>query len=313
MITIIAAVAKDGCIGRKGLLPWRLKSDMEHFVATTTGHTVIMGRKTWDTIPKRFRPLVNRRNIVLSRNHELAKTGAQETASSFEEALAISENDEQVFIMGGAEIYRQALPLAERLILTHVDARVPDGDANFPLETLSQWHQVSLSAQERHDGDQHSIRIGVYFPKLRYIELANVRTLEQLRNMRQIRAAGHCPLCLENLAKYHSNPIIYNGNWWLVTPNQWPYPDTQTHLLLIPKEHIEIISDLTIDALAEFKRIMENLEKQGFIGGGVCVRSGDPLLSGATVKHLHVQVIAPKPGAKVKFYIGTSANSAALL
>ena len=130
MVTIIAAITSDkGAIGRKGDLIYHVSADLKHFKALTTGHTVVMGRRTFDSLPKGALP--NRRNIVVTRNAELKPIGA-ETAGSLEEALAMCEGQE-VFVIGGGEIYRQALGLADRLNLTMVDEPTPvDADTFFP-------------------------------------------------------------------------------------------------------------------------------------------------------------------------------------
>jgi dihydrofolate reductase len=125
-IVLIAAVAANGVIGRNNALPWRLKGDMQFFRRTTTGHTVVMGRKTWESLS---RPLPGRRNVVVSRNPDFRAEGA-ELASSLEAALALA-GEGPIFVIGGAMLYRQALPYAGRLLLTEVAAEV-EGDARFP-------------------------------------------------------------------------------------------------------------------------------------------------------------------------------------
>ena len=129
MITIIAAIGRDNAIGRNGDLAFHLRADMRHFKELTTGHTVVMGRKTFDSLPKGALP--NRRNIVITRNPDFAAAGT-ERAASLDEAIAMAA-DEEIFIIGGGEIYRQALPLADRMELTLIDADTPDADTYFPI------------------------------------------------------------------------------------------------------------------------------------------------------------------------------------
>ena len=147
VITLIAGVARNGAIGRDNQLLWRLPEDMAHFKALTQGHPVIMGRKTWDSLPARFRPLPNRRNIVLSRDLSLKLDGA-EVFSSLKEALTACLDAPQVFVIGGAQIYAEALPLADRLELTEIDADF-DGDTFFPT-----WRRADFreTARETHTG-----------------------------------------------------------------------------------------------------------------------------------------------------------------
>ncbi|WP_077034161.1 dihydrofolate reductase [Pelomonas sp. KK5] len=129
-ISLIAGVARNGGIGRGNQLLWRLPEDLARFKALTLGHAVIMGRKTWDSLPERFRPLPGRRNIVLSRQPGLILSGA-EVIGSLDEALAACSGDDSVFVIGGAQVYAQALPQADRLELTEVDADF-EADAFFP-------------------------------------------------------------------------------------------------------------------------------------------------------------------------------------
>jgi len=140
-IILIAAVAKNGVIGRDNQLLWQLPEDMKHFRDTTAGKPVIMGRKTWESLPPRFRPLPGRRNLVISRQADYPAQGA-EVLTSLEAALAACANAAQVFVIGGAEIYRLAMPLADTLILTEVDAS-PEGDAWFPEVEAAHWREMS--------------------------------------------------------------------------------------------------------------------------------------------------------------------------
>jgi dihydrofolate reductase len=145
-IILIAAVAKNGVIGKDNQLLWNIPEDMAHFKTLTAGHTVLMGRKTWESLPARFRPLPGRRNIVVSRQADYQAPGA-EVADSLEKALAVAstattsgaaENTPKTFIIGGAEIYTQAMPLADRLEITEVDL-APEGDAWFPEISPVDW------------------------------------------------------------------------------------------------------------------------------------------------------------------------------
>lgn len=142
LLTLIVARARNGTIGRDNTLPWRLPEDLAHFKRTTMGAPVIMGRKTWDSIG---RPLPGRRNIVVSRNRALKLEGA-EVAGSLEEAQRLCMGVEQVFLIGGAQLYEEALPSADRLVVTEIDADV-DGDAFFPPIDRARWMET---ARETH-------------------------------------------------------------------------------------------------------------------------------------------------------------------
>ncbi|SMC33642.1 dihydrofolate reductase [Polynucleobacter kasalickyi] len=145
-ISIIVARSKSGVIGINNQLPWHLPADLKHFKAITSGHPILMGRKTWDSLG---RPLPNRRNIVISRQTGLDLAGA-ECFSSLEAAIAACQDAPEVFIIGGAQIYEQALSLVDQLIITEVDIEV-DGDAFFPSLDNS-WHIV---AKEDHPQEHH--------------------------------------------------------------------------------------------------------------------------------------------------------------
>ena len=115
-VSLVAAVARGGVIGQGSEIPWRIPEDLAFFRDLTMGHAVVMGRRTWDSVPERFRPLPGRRNIVVTRNPHWRADGA-ERAASLDDALGLLEDAEQVFVIGGAEIFAAALPLADALDL----------------------------------------------------------------------------------------------------------------------------------------------------------------------------------------------------
>jgi dihydrofolate reductase len=129
-LVLLAAVARNGVIGGDNDLLWRLPEDMRFLRDTTMGHPVIMGRRTWESLPERVRPLPGRRNIVVSRDAAYVAPGA-ERVSSLDAALALVQQAPRAFVFGGAQMYALALPRADRLLLTEID-RDFDGDARFP-------------------------------------------------------------------------------------------------------------------------------------------------------------------------------------
>ncbi len=139
-IVIIAAVARNRVIGRDNQLLWNIPEDMAHFKALTAGHTVVMGRKTWESLPPRFRPLPGRRNIVISRQADYEAPGA-EVANSLEVALKLASTAATVFVIGGEQIYSQALAVADRLEITEVDLE-PEGDTWFPEIAAVDWEKT---------------------------------------------------------------------------------------------------------------------------------------------------------------------------
>jgi dihydrofolate reductase len=143
-VTLLAAVGRNGVIGRDGDLPWHLPEDLRHFKVTTMGHPIVMGRRTFESIG---RVLPGRRTLVVTRSATWQHPDV-ETAHSFEEALALAGPADEVFVVGGGEVYAAALPFAHRLLLTEVDAE-PDGDTFFPEWDRGRWREV---AREPHDG-----------------------------------------------------------------------------------------------------------------------------------------------------------------
>lgn len=141
---LIYARARNGVIGKDNQMPWHLPEDLAHFKRVTLGSPVIMGRKTWDSLPPRFRPLPGRRNIVLTRQADWSAEGA-ERVGTLQQALALCGDVDTAWVTGGAEVYRLALPLAQRVEVTEIDAEY-EGDA-FAPELGPQWREV---ARERH-------------------------------------------------------------------------------------------------------------------------------------------------------------------
>jgi len=140
-IALIAAVARNGAIGKAGALLWRESEDQKHFRRVTMGCPVIMGRKTWDSLPARFRPLPGRRNVVITRDAAWHAEGA-EVSSSLDAALDLLAGTPKAFVIGGAEIYALALPIADELVLTEIDAEL-DGDTYFPHWDRAHYTEVS--------------------------------------------------------------------------------------------------------------------------------------------------------------------------
>lgn len=144
MLSLIAAVARNRAIGKDNQLLWHLPEDMKHFRETTCGKPVVMGRKTWESLPEKFRPLPGRQNIVVSRDPAYKAHGA-DLAGSLEGALALAGGAEEVFVIGGEQLYRAALPFADRLYLTEVELE-PEADAFFPELNPAVWQEVERRA-----------------------------------------------------------------------------------------------------------------------------------------------------------------------
>ncbi len=151
-ISVIAAVAKNMAIGNENKLLYWLPNDLKRFKALTTGHTIIMGRKTFDSLPKGALP--NRRNVVLSRS--LSELPGAEVYADLQSALDSCSPTEEVYIIGGESVYRQAMPFADRLCLTEIDDTPESADAFFPDVDASLWKEEN---REEHDVDEkHAYR-----------------------------------------------------------------------------------------------------------------------------------------------------------
>jgi dihydrofolate reductase len=156
-LVIIAAVADNGVIGQGGVMPWRLKSDMQHFRALTMNKPVVMGRKTYDSL--HVKPLPGRTSFVVTRDRNFTAPGVL-VAPNLEIALQAARGDalrrgSDIMVIGGAEIYAQAMPLADRLEITHVYA-TPEGDTRFPPIDPALWREAARSANPAGPGDDAS-------------------------------------------------------------------------------------------------------------------------------------------------------------
>lgn len=140
-LVLVWAQAHNRVIGRAGTMPWHVPEDLAHFKAVTLGAPVVMGRRTWESLPEAVRPLPGRRNIVVSRNTAYAVPGA-ELLPSLDDALGALVEQPRVCVMGGGELYRSAMPLATELIVTRIDLEVPDADT-FAPEIDASWRLES--------------------------------------------------------------------------------------------------------------------------------------------------------------------------
>lgn len=156
MVSVIVAVAENGVIGDKNTLLWHISEDLRNFKRVTSGHPVIMGRKTFDSLG---RPLPNRTNVVITRQN-LEIEGA-EVVHSLDEALAMFPAEEEVFVIGGAQIYAEALPRADRFYLTRVHLSY-EGDTSFPAWNESEWQRVECEHFERGEKYEHPFTIEIY-------------------------------------------------------------------------------------------------------------------------------------------------------
>jgi dihydrofolate reductase len=168
MISLIAAIGKNNELGKDNTLLWKLPADMEHFKKITSGHPVIMGRKTFESIGK---PLPNRQNIVITRDKTYMRDSV-DVVHSLEEAIKSAETSPQpspgkgegaeIFIIGGAEIYKQAMPLADKLYITHIDAEDKNTDSFFPEIIPIVWNEISHEEQKKDEKNPFNYIFSIY-------------------------------------------------------------------------------------------------------------------------------------------------------
>ena len=154
-LALIAAIDRQGAIGRRGGLLWHESEDQKHFRRVTMGCPVIMGRKTWDSLPVRFRPLPGRRNLVVTRQAQWSAAGA-ERAASLDDALARAAPAKTAFVIGGGELYALALPRADELVLTEIDTAFADADTFFPAFDRMRFVEAARETRTAADGMRYA-------------------------------------------------------------------------------------------------------------------------------------------------------------
>lgn len=163
-ITLVAAMGRNNAIGMNGAMPWHLPGELQHFKAVTMGKPIVMGRKTFDSIG---RPLPGRQNIVISRNQDYSADGV-ECCGSLQQAMAIAGGKE-IMIIGGGQLYRQALPMATRMLLTLVDCS-PAADTFFPEWEAGEWHEISRECKPADEKNKYACEI---------VELRRIASVQQ--------------------------------------------------------------------------------------------------------------------------------------
>lgn len=156
-VSIIVAISENGVIGKQGDLPWRMSADLKRFRKLTTGHHIILGRKTFESIG---RLLPERTTVIVTRNRDFSFPGAK-MAMSLQQAIDLCGNDDQPFVAGGAGIYQSALPLALKLYLTRVHCSV-EGDVHFPPVDWSQWQMIDSEQHPADERNEHDYSFEVY-------------------------------------------------------------------------------------------------------------------------------------------------------
>ncbi len=160
-LTLIVAAAENNAIGKGNQMPWHLPNDFKYFKAKTMDHSIVMGRKTFESIGK---PLPGRRNIVISRQQDYLPDEV-DVANSFQDVFSYCRDEQEVFIIGGAQIYQQALPLANKVLLTRVHTQILDADAFFPALNEEEWQLESSEPHLQDDKHAFNYTFEVYTKK----------------------------------------------------------------------------------------------------------------------------------------------------
>lgn len=311
-ISLIFAMNANRIIGNNDKLPWLLKSDLERFKELTIDHPVIMGRKTFESILARNgRPLPKRCNVVITRDVWSWKQKQADHpelfrncvfVSSLHEGINLMRPELEVFIIGGAEIYAEALPIADRMYVTQVGGHF-EGDVKFPLFNMNDWttlydelittdnHPYAFSILERRVRPKSSTTSGA--------DLVNptfAKSEGYGNTIAEIIAAGICPFCPETFL-WHPWPILHRVGNWFITRSGWPYENAEHHFLIIGERHI--ISDIEMteeDDMCVKVLTKWAVHKFDLKGWGRISRSGDTSYTGATVQHLHFHLIQARLG-----------------
>lgn len=296
MATVIAARSRNRVIGVDGHLPWSIPADLRRFKELTGGHTVIMGRKTFESIGK---PLPNRTNIVITSNRNWSAEGVT-VVHGLTAAMQHAELNhlDEIFIIGGERVYQEALErnLVDKIELTLVNCFI-EGDAFFPLTPPEKW---DVTREEIHKADDKNVydfafltyeyrQLSEHYKPSLYLPAA--RYQDQLEHMQNILNDGVCPFCPRWLSWYHENKIELETTHWVVTKNDNPYKGTTHDYLLIPKEHVGHFNELSTEAVDDFGRAIYIVNVYfGLEYGAIGMRFGDMSRTGGSVYHLHAHI-----------------------
>lgn len=304
MVSIVVAHSRNHVIGRAGDLPWRLPSDLKRFRELTEGGTVVMGRKTFESLPQQVRPLPNRRNLILSTTTGCDPRGT-EVFPTFERALDACDGD--CFVIGGGTTYAESLGVAQTVYATEIDEDI-EGDTFFPALSPDEWACVAEEPEIVESDLRFSFKT---YARPALYDVGAARGKSQRRHMEQLQATGVCIFCPEHVGTHHAHPVEWKGEHWYVTRNAYPYAGTVAHFLIVPLRHITSFDELPDAAGAELWSIKRMLKAQVGANSFASVeRSDDLRLNGGSVAHLHVHFVAvgPRPAKTVRFRVSARAD-----
>lgn len=298
-------MSKNNVIGAKNRLPWHLPADLARFTKITTGHPVIMGSNTYESIPSKSRPLSGRTNIVLTRNHKKRFSGVK-VVHSLAEALQLAATcpgGNEVMIIGGGQIFELALPLVNRIYLTLIDCTIKEGDTFFPPIDLVRFKGKKSGEFQKDEANEFSGEFIVYERTGIYpiAEPSNGRTQVYKDRLKEIMKSGVCPFCPHG-ATHQDEEILYSNESWFVKNNPYPLENALYHFMITPHRHILSVDEISSEEWNDFKAIRRWLsDRYAMLGDVLYMRSGDPLVTGATVAHFHCHIIVPTNMVNVVF------------
>jgi dihydrofolate reductase len=325
-LELIVARGRDRSIGLAGKVPWwgLLPADRDQFVNQTTGNITIVTSSTYLSIPRDFRPLANRINLVVSRNQDFTDEGpnvimAKTREEALEIAYPIAQTEvKRIFIIGGPFLYDWALQLPElkTIHLTQVDIVVPEADAHFPTgKNDLDPHQWALyKTHEARRGpdlekpEEYAVaknKLGYAFLELRridkdwqptqtYVNPNNAKTEAYREELVRCQDSGQCPFCEGGRTLSQQNILEQTTNWYLAE-SRFPYQGTRYQALIFPKRHLSWIDEMHVGDWVEFQQLFVLYARSRMIeGGALFVREGNTDQTGATVGHLHWNYTVPE-------------------
>jgi dihydrofolate reductase len=305
MISLVVATTKNRVIGIDNKLPWsRIADDLKRFKDVTTGHPVIMGSKTYESIPSNQRPLPDRTNIILTRDLNKKYEGCL-VAHTVAEGLRLAKEQpggEEICVIGGGLVFFEAMPLAHKIYLTEVDVEL-EGDTVFPEVDPIRWELTEDTPFEKNEKNQYGGRFLTYkrTGNVPIVEPKNGRSQAYKEELQGILASGQCPFCPGGVTITERQTIRKNEHWILVH-NAYPLKDTAYHFMLFPTRHIELVDDITPEEWTSLVEQRKWLKKEyELVGDAMYGRSGEQLVTGASVAHLHWHIIVPAGQVEVTF------------
>ena len=302
MISIIVARDKQRVIGKSGDLPWNIPADMKRFKQITTGHVVVMGRATYESIGK---PLPNRINVVITGKENLEDSENLYYRNNYEDAIVLAlelanRDSCKVFVIGGSSVYAEAIsdPKVEELYVTLINHDF-EGDRYFPFTSPKDWELVETERLDAQDSNSYDLAFLRYKRRKKGNVVESVfyypssRSASQTKKMQDIESVGICPFCTEWLEWYHDAPVDnkLQFEYWVVTSNDNPYKGTVIDLLIISKEHTVHFSRLSEAAQSEYGIVIAAVaDKYKLFNYAVGMRVGPVSMVGGSVNHLHAHI-----------------------